>query len=108
MFSDRGIIEGTSFSGAGNRESIMKLRLFALTAALLTLSDAAPWSFSQEQGGPTPRGQGAPDTAAPNSAPAPPPAAVAPADPEKVKHDGRKNDGEGAENWSVGGKPRVG
>src|ERR1700730_4090573 len=108
MFSDRGIIEGTSFSGAGNRESIMKLRLFALTAALLTLSYAAPWSFSQEQGGPTPRGQGAPDTAAPNSAPAPPPAAVAPADPEKVKHDGGKTDVEAVGNRNVGCKTGLG
>jgi len=84
----------------------MKLRLLALTAALLTLSYAAPWSFSQEQG--APKDQGAPDSAAPSSAPAPQPAAVEAADPEKVKHDGGKTDVEAVGNRNVGCKTGLG
>ena len=86
----------------------MKLRLLALTAALFTLTYAAPWSFSQEQGGATPKDQGAPDSAAPSSAPAAQPAAVEAANPEKVKHDGGKTDVEAVGNRNVGCKTGLG
>ena len=36
----------------------MKLRILAVTAALLTFSYAAPWSFSQDQGSPSPSASG--------------------------------------------------
>jgi predicted Zn-dependent protease len=86
----------------------MKVRLLALAAALLTLSYAAPWSFSQEQGGATPKDQGASGSAAASSAPAPQPAAVEAADPEKVKHDGGKTDVEAVGNRNVGCKTGLG
>jgi predicted Zn-dependent protease len=87
-------------------ESIMKLRLLALTAALLTITYAAPRGFSQDQAGVPPSDQGAPDGAAKSSAPAPP--SIQPADPEKVKHDGGKTDVEAVGNRNVGCKTGLG
>jgi beta-barrel assembly-enhancing protease len=86
----------------------MKLRLLALIVALFMLSYAAPWSFSQDQGGAPPKDQGAPDAAPSSSAPAPLPPAVQAADPEKVKHDGGKTDVEAVGNRNVGCKTGLG
>jgi beta-barrel assembly-enhancing protease len=89
----------------GIRESIMKLRLLALAVVLLTFSFAAPWSFSQDQGGAKPSDD-ASDSAAPKSAPAPP--TIETADPDKVKHDGGKTDVEAVGNRNVGCKTGLG
>ena len=85
----------------------MKLRLLALTAVLLTLSYAAPWSFSQDQGGAKPADD-ASGSSAQKSTPAPPPASVEAADPEKVKHDGGKDDVDAVGNRNVGCKTGLG
>src|SRR3989442_12609345 len=78
----------------------MKLRLLAITAALLAFSYAAPRSFSQDQGS-----SGAPDQNAPaaqtDKTPVPQ-TTVQEADPEKVKHNGGKQDVE------AGGEPKFG
>src|SRR5438105_5840245 len=84
----------------------MKLRLLAITAALLTFSYAAPGSFSQDQGG-----SGAPDQNAPaaqtDKTPVPQ-TTVQEADPEKVKHNGGKQDVEAVGNRNVGCKTGMG
>src|SRR5690242_20358659 len=77
----------------------MKLRLLALAVVLLTFSFAASWSFSQDQGGAKPSDD-ASESAAPKSAPAPP--KIETADPDKVKHEGGKNDVEAVGNRNVG------
>ena len=96
----------------------MKLRFSVLTAALLTFSYAAPWSFSQDQSTPSP---GASGTSAPTDQSTPSPSAsgtsastdqstpattptVTPADPDKVKHDGGKKDVDAIGNRKMGGR----
>src|SRR5437899_4510041 len=84
----------------------MKLRLLAITAALLAFSYAAPRSFSQDQGS-----SGAPDQNAPaaqtDKTPVPQ-NTVQEADPEKVKHNGGKQDVEAVGNRNVGCKTGMG
>src|SRR6266852_4472568 len=82
----------------------MKLRLLVLTAALLGFSHAAPWSFSQDQGGASPSGQSASNDTAQSDQGTPPPPAVQPADPDKVKHDGGKNDVDAIGNRKMGNR----
>src|SRR5438128_752660 len=88
----------------------MKLRFFALTAALLTFSFAAPWTFSQDQGTPSPGASGtAAQTEQTDKSPqtdktTPVTPTVTPADPDKVKHDGGKNDVDAIGNRKVGGR----
>ena len=79
----------------------MKLRLLALSAVLLTLSYAAPRSLAQDQGSAAPP---APDSVPKSSAPAP----ANPADPDKVKHDGGKEDVDAVGNRNVGCKTGMG
>jgi beta-barrel assembly-enhancing protease len=82
----------------------MKFRLLTLSAALLAFSYAVPWSFSQDPvpQDPTPRDPSASSTTASTTpAPAPKPTAE-PADPEKVKHEGGKNDVDAVGNRNVG------
>ena len=66
----------------------MKLRLLALSAVLLTLSYATPRSWAQDQGTSAPPAPPASDSVPKIAAPAP----VNPADPDKVRHDGGKED----------------
>src|SRR5436309_5546958 len=84
----------------------MKLRRLAITAALLAFSYAAPRSFSQDQGS-----SGAPDQNAPaaqtDKTPVPQ-TTVQEADPEKVKHNGGKQDVEAVGNRNVGCKTGMG
>src|SRR3989475_12738023 len=84
----------------------MKLRLLAITAALLAFSYAAPRSFAQDQGS-----SGAPDQNAPaaqtDKTPVPQ-TTVQEADPEKVKHNGGKQDVEAVGNRNVGCKTGMG
>ena len=82
----------------------MKLRLLALSAVLLTLSYAAPRSWAQDQGAAAPPDQPASDSAPKSTAPRP----VQPADPEKVKHDGGKEDVDAVGNRNVGCKTGMG
>src|SRR5713226_174638 len=82
----------------------MKLRLLVLTAALLGFSHAAPWSFSQDQGSASPSGQSASNDTAQSDQGTPPPPAVQPADPDKVKHDGGKNDVDAIGNRKMGSR----
>ena len=95
----------------------MKLRFLALTAALLTFSYAAPWTFSQDQGTSTPSASGTtaqpdkttqPDKTAPTDArtdkTTPETPTVSPADPDKVKHDGSKKDVDAIGNRKMGGR----
>src|SRR2546425_756635 len=88
----------------------MKLRFFALTAALLTFSFAAPWTFSQDQGTPSPGASGtAAQTEQTDKSPqtdktTPVTPTVTPADPDKVKHDGGKNDVDAIGNRKMGGR----
>ena len=79
----------------------MKLRLLALSAALLALSYAAPRSWAQDKdGAATPTS----DAAAKSTAPTP----IQAADPEKVKHDGGKEDVDAIGNRNVGCKTGMG
>src|SRR5437588_7440889 len=95
----------------------MKLRFSVLTAALLTFSYAAPWSFSQDQSTPSPSASGtsAPtDQSTPSSSPSgtsattdqstPTTPTVTPADPDKVKHDGGKKDVDAIGNRKMGAR----
>ncbi len=82
----------------------MKLRLLALSAVLLTLSYAAPRSWAQDKGGAAAPDQSTPDTAAKSTPPAP----IQAADPEKVKHDGGKEDVDAIGNRNVGCKTGMG
>src|SRR5713101_3926785 len=92
------------------REWAMKLRFLALTAALLTFSFAAPWTLSQDQGTPSPSASGtAAQTEQTDKSPqtdktTPVTPTVTPADPDKVKHDGGKNDVDAIGNRKMGGR----
>jgi predicted Zn-dependent protease len=79
----------------------MKLRLLALSAVLLTLSYAAPRSWAQDQGNSAPS---ASDSTPKSTAPAP----VNPADPDKVRHEGGKEDVDAVGNRNVGCKTGMG
>src|SRR2546427_1751229 len=78
----------------------MKLRLLAITAALLAFSYAAPRSFSQDQGSSGASDQNAP--AAQTDKTPVPQTTVQEADPDKVKHNGGKQDVEAGGNRNVG------
>src|SRR6266849_4890448 len=82
----------------------MKLRLLVLTAALLGFSYAAPCSFSQDQGSASPSDQSASSDTVQSDQGTPPPPAVQPADPDKVKHDGGKNDVDAIGNRKMGNR----
>ncbi len=86
----------------------MKLRFFVITAVLLSFSYAAPWSFSQDQGSPSPGASGTSTqtdkTSAQTDKTAPTTPTVSPADPDKVKHDGGKNDVDAIGNRKMGGR----
>src|SRR6266850_1844960 len=88
----------------------MKLRFLALTAALLTFSYAVPWTFSQDQGSPSPSASGTSaqtgqtDKSTQNDKTAQETPTVTPADPDKVKHDGGKNDVDAIGNRKMGGR----
>ncbi len=86
----------------------MKLRFFVITAVLLSFSYAAPWSFSQDQGSPSPSASGTSTqtdkTPAQTDKTAPTTPTVSPADPDKVKHDGGKNDVDAIGNRKMGGR----
>src|SRR5207249_2775885 len=84
----------------------MKLRLLAITAALLAFSYAAPRSFSQDQGSSGASDQNAP--AAQTDKTPVPQTTVQEADPEKVKHNGGKQDVEAVGNRNVGCKTGMG
>src|SRR5207302_2686005 len=88
----------------------MKHRFLVLTAALLSFSCAAPWTFSQDQGNPSPSASGTSSqadqtdktTQTDQTTPVTP--TVSPADPDKVKHDGGKNDVDAIGNRKMGGR----
>ena len=86
----------------------MKLRFFMITAVLLSFSYAAPWSFSQDQGSPSPGASGTSTqtdkTPAQTDKTAPTTPTVSPADPDKVRHDGGKNDVDAIGNRKMGGR----
>ena len=86
----------------------MKLRFFVITAVLLSFSYAAPWSFSQDQGSPSPSASGTSTqtdkTPAQTDKTAPTTPTVSPADPDKVKHDGGKTDVDAIGNRKMGGR----
>jgi len=82
----------------------MRLRLLALLAVFFTLSYAAPWSLASDQGSTPPKDQPASASAAQSTAPTP----AEPADPEKVKHDGGKDDVDAVGNRNVGCKTGMG
>src|SRR5947207_423130 len=86
----------------------MKLRILVVIAALLTFSYAAPSSFSQDQGSPSPGVSGTPaptdKTAAQTDNTPPTTPTVSPADPDQVKHDGGKNDVDAIGNRKMGGR----
>ncbi len=79
----------------------MKLRLLAVTAVLLIFTYMAPAGLAQASG----KDSGASDDASPASSQA---ATVDPADPDKVKHEGGKNDVEAVGNRNVGCKTGLG
>ena len=82
----------------------MKLRLLAVAAVLLGFSYLAPLGLSEDQG--PPAGQNA--SAAPSDKSASPAPTIQPADPDKVKHDGGKDDIDAVGNRNVGCKTGVG
>ena len=82
----------------------MKLRLLALVAVVLTLSYAAPWSWAGDQGSTAPKDQSASNGATQEHRSG----AVEAADPEKVKHDGGKEDIDAVGNRNVGCKTGMG
>lgn len=77
----------------------MKFRLLVVMAAFLAFGCAVPRSFSQDQSSGGPSDQSASGTTAPSTTPAP---AIHPADPDKVKHDGGKDDVDAIGNRNVG------
>jgi predicted Zn-dependent protease len=82
----------------------MKLRLLAVTAALLALACAIPFGLAEDQGGAATKDQ---DAAA--STPSKPAAtSVEPADPDKVRHEGGKTDVDAVGNRNVGCKTGMG
>jgi len=64
----------------------MKLRLLALSVALLTFNYAAPWCFSRDNGN-APSDKGSSGSTA-QSGQAASARTIEPADPDKVKHNG--------------------
>src|SRR5262245_5399943 len=87
----------------------MRSRFLAFVAMLLVfgLGSTASWAQDQSSSGSSaPPAESAPaqstDTAAPAKDGKPPKPAIEPADPEKVKHDGGKNDVEAVGNRNVG------
>ncbi len=82
----------------------MKLRLLVLSALLLTLSYATPRSWAQDKGGAATPDASTPDSTAKSTVPA----TVQAADPEKVKHDGGKEDVDAIGNRNVGCKTGMG
>jgi beta-barrel assembly-enhancing protease len=87
----------------------MRSRFLAFVAMLLVFGLASTASWAQDQsssGSSAPPGESAPaqstDTAAPAKDGKQPKPAIEPADPEKVKHDGGKNDVEAVGNRNVG------
>src|SRR5580698_9666344 len=114
----------TTACPAQHRESVMKLRLVVISAALLVFSASASFAQTQnpqaqsptnqtvstgapQSGQSTPAsGQSAPTAqpgAASSSAQTPPPPVAEP-DPSKVKHDGGKDDVDAIGNRKVGGR----
>ena len=81
----------------------MKLRLLAVTAALLALAYAIPFSLAENQVGAATKGQ---DAAA--STPSKPAATSVEPDPDKVKHEGGKTDVDAVGNRNVGCKTGMG
>jgi predicted Zn-dependent protease len=86
----------------------MKFRLFVLSAVLAVFSYASPFTLAQDPAPPSTSPdpastQPAPDSAAPKGTDSLPPAVQA-ADPDKVKHDGSKNDVDAIGNRKVGGR----
>jgi beta-barrel assembly-enhancing protease len=84
----------------------MKLRLLALSAALLTFNYAAPWCFSRDNGN-TPSDKSSSGSTAQNGQAGSAPT-VGPADPDEVKHNGGKTDVNAIGNRNVGCKTGVG
>jgi beta-barrel assembly-enhancing protease len=82
----------------------MRYRFVVLTVALLSFSYAAPGTFSQDQGNASPTDPNASASTAPSDQSPPAPPTVQPADPDKVKHDGGKNDVDAIGNRKVGGR----
>ena len=82
----------------------MKLRLLAITAVLLTLAYAAPRGLAEDQSSAAPKDQSASDGAAKSTVPE----KIEAADPEKVKHDGGKDDVDAVGNRNVGCKTGMG
>jgi beta-barrel assembly-enhancing protease len=88
----------------------MKLRFLALTAVLLIFSYAAPWTVSQDQGSPSPSASGTSaqtdktDKSTQTDKTTPVTPTVSPADPDKVKHDGGKNDVDAIGNRKMGAR----
>jgi hypothetical protein len=88
----------------GGKEAVMKFRLLAIVAVLLTFSYFAPWSFSVDHG--TVADQNT--SAAPRDKSTTPPPPIEAADPDKVKHNGGKEDVDAIGNRNVGCKTGVG
>ena len=80
----------------------MKLRLLAIALALLTFSYLAPQSFSEDQSPAADQST----ASAPQNGNQPP--LIPEADPDKVKHDGGKDDVDAVGNRNVGCKTGVG
>jgi predicted Zn-dependent protease len=84
----------------------MKLRLLVLATVLLTAGYMVPRTSAQSQGTPTqdtPAATSSPAAGASQDNPSLPPA-VQEADPDKVRHDGSKNDVDAIGNRKVGGR----
>ena len=90
----------------------MKLRLLALLAVLLTLGYAAPRSIAQDQGSTASSGAGASTQSTPSATDSAPkstaPTPIDAADPDRVKHDGGKEDVDAVGNRNVGCKTGMG
>lgn len=87
----------------------MKFRPLVVAAVLLAFSYATPWSFSQDpvpqdQGSSTSTDKDSTDKSAQSEEQKPPPPVVQPADPDKVKHTGGKNDVDAIGNRKIGGR----
>ena len=85
----------------------MKLRLLALSVALLTFNYAAPWCFSQDNGN-APNDKSSSGSTAQGGGQAASPQTVELADPGKVKHNGGKTDVNATGNRNVGCKTGLG
>src|SRR5205809_5011454 len=84
----------------------MKLRLLALSVALLTFNYAAPWCFSRDNGN-APSDKGSSGSTA-QSGQAASARTIEPADPDKVKHNGGKTDVNAIGDRNVGCKTGLG